>query len=192
MRAPRIAPSPCGEIDYAVRVHTEAAQFQGNRGAWGPYLRAPPRTPRTMRRMHDTSPPPPLTSGILLTVLRALFVGGPGARLGIAGILGAVAASVEARGDDGIPFAILAVVLALVVGALCLYELALIGVCAGAWIGLRPFVWILLAASALGVGLPAPGLVKTPIAVVTLVGCVQWLERPRGDGGDRDPGTDAA
>jgi hypothetical protein len=130
--------------------------------------------------MARTPRPTLLAIGIVLTTLRSLLLLGVAALVGLGGIA-MMLGSLAQHGDEAVGMLVLGVLVALVAGGLFVLELAIIAVCFGAWCGWRPCVWALLGLSALGIGLPSPGPIKTPIAIVTLIGCIQALERRTGE-----------
>jgi hypothetical protein len=129
-----------------------------------------PRTPR----------PTLLAIGIVLASLRTLLMMGVMALVGAGGMVMMLASTGE-RGDEAVALLVFGAVVLLLAACLFIFEFAVLALCIGAWLGWRPCVWALLAVAVLGIGLPSPGPFKTPIAIVTLIGCIQALERPASD-----------
>ena len=124
--------------------------------------------------------PPLLVAGILLTGLHAslmatLWLVLSAATLGLSGF-----AAVSMDPSLVFPVSLVAGLgLALLLG-LALFYLVVILACFRSWSGSRPWLWALIAVSALG--LINTGPISLVINVLTIVGAVQWLEalpRPR-------------
>jgi hypothetical protein len=136
--------------------------------------------------MSRTPRPTRLAVGIVLASLRALILLGVLVLVGGGGLVMMIASAGE-RGDDAVAMLVFGALIALASAGVFALELLILAICCGAWCGWRVCVWALLGLSVLGIGLPSPGPFKTPIAIVTLIGCIQALERrpgPLGDAGD--------
>ena len=127
--------------------------------------------------MADPPKPPLLTAGILLTATRSVLCLFLIVIVVLAVTLGSGVGALTAHGDDWVPYLLLGGVVGVGGFLFALLHLCVLAVCAGAWFASLWCLWILIALSSLG--LLSPGLIKTPISVVTLVGCIQALERHR-------------
>ena len=129
--------------------------------------------------MSRTTRPALLAVGVVLSSLRALIMLGVLGLIGTAGLVMMLASTGE-RGDEAVGLLIAGACVVLVTCCLAAFHLVILCACVGAWLRWRAGVWALLALSALGLLLP-PGPFRTPIAIVTIIGCILALERDESD-----------
>jgi len=120
-----------------------------------------------------------LSIGIVLSSVRALILLGFLAFFGAVGLVMMLASTGE-RGDDAVALLVIGGLAVLFCSGLAALELLLLCVCLGAWLRSRACVWALLVLCVLSLLLP-PGPFRTPIAIVTLIGCILALGDTAGD-----------